>query len=90
MRIVTRVRTAGAAHLAATQESWSQHAREALISSFWLFCAAFAALIHAAVPGVFTHTASGIAAYIVRAVHARHHKGVTPVASPVVQHLHEL
>ena len=88
---VNRLAASGSAHLRATGETYGQHAREALCCSWWLLCAALAALIHALVPGCFTNTASSLAAHVVAAVAARrkqqqHHSGVTPEGAPMKAH----
>ena len=80
LSIVHHVEVAGQAHLAQTNESYWQHGLEALCCAWWLLVAACAALVHAAVPGVFTNTASSLAAHVVRSVAARHHRGTKPDA----------
>ena len=85
-RYFERVHDASVAHLAQTRETYAQHAFEALTCSWWLLCAAIAAFIHAFVPGVFTSTASSIAAHIVRSVAARHQRGVMPDDAPKMAH----
>lgn len=60
-------------HPASVDESFWQHFRFALTFSFWLFCAAFAALVHALIPCMFEKTGSNI----IRRLYAKiEHRGV--------------
>ena len=54
-------------HPASVDESFGEHFRFALTFSFWLFCAAFTALIHALIPCLFEKTGSNI----IRRLYAR-------------------
>lgn len=49
-------------HPSSVDESYAEHARFAAGFSLKLFAAAFAAMIHAVIPGLFEKTASGIVA----------------------------
>ncbi len=61
-------------HPASVDETFWQHFGFALTFSFWLFCAAFAALVHALIPCLFEKTGSNI----IRKLYARiEHRGVT-------------
>lgn len=50
------------AHPQSVDETYLEHARFASAFSFWLFVAAFAALLHALIPAAFEKTASRIIA----------------------------
>jgi hypothetical protein len=54
-------------HPASVDETFWQHFRFALTFSFWLFVAAFAALIHALIPALCKTTGSDI----IKRLHAR-------------------
>ncbi|WP_368187901.1 DUF6356 family protein [Aestuariibius sp. HNIBRBA575] len=58
-------------HPRAVDESYLQHAWFAAKFSFWLFAAAFAALIHAFVPAACEKTASRITARLYAKTHNR-------------------
>lgn len=59
------------AHPATVEESFLQHMMFALRFSGLLFCAAFAALVHAFVPSLFEKTASKIIALLYQRTHNR-------------------
>jgi hypothetical protein len=71
MRAARAVVTRSRAHLQEVNESYAQHAWEAVGIAGRLAVAFFAVLVHAAIPGVFETTASGIARDIVASVAAR-------------------
>jgi hypothetical protein len=58
-------------HPRSVDESYLEHARFAAGFSFWLFVAAFAALIHALIPAAFEKTASRITARLYGRTHNR-------------------
>ena len=53
------------------EESYGEHALFAFRFSLMLFAAAFAALIHAIIPGLFEKTASGIIRKLYERTHNR-------------------
>lgn len=58
-------------HPATVDETYGEHARFAAGFSLKLFGAAFAAAIHAVIPGLFEKTASGIVADLYARTHNR-------------------
>ncbi len=69
---MTRILDAFTAHPASVNESYFEHFLFALTFAAWLFAAACAALVHAALPFLFEKTASGI----IRRLYARiEHRG---------------
>ncbi|MCB1415684.1 MAG: DUF6356 family protein [Phyllobacteriaceae bacterium] len=58
-------------HPQSVEESYGEHALFAFRFSMTLFAAAFAALIHAIIPGLFEKTASGIVRRLYERTHNR-------------------
>lgn len=59
------------AHPASVDETFLEHLWFALTFSFWLFAAAFAALIHAILPFLFEKTGSRIITKLYNRIHSR-------------------
>jgi hypothetical protein len=58
-------------HLASVNETYWQHGRHAVGIALRLWAAAFAVVVHAVVPALFTHTATDTCEAIVRERDAR-------------------